>query len=1508
MDKESSEDENLTAPPKKKKMLRNKRRAISTNESDSENKSDGEEDVEVVEEEEGTLSNNYNENEEENEGENNSISKPKTRSPIVTRGKTRAMKPFKGSKVCCVAGCTEQGVYDSNLLDTDIKFKSGMVEGLLCTKHYFEYVKQCKCCIYKCRFMAFGEPWSRLDKTLSKNKLAAILKKNTLRNEIRHDQLCIHHYRRFFGPEPTDDKKPAGGRTPSPRQASSTATRTHKYSTRFSHDLIDEYNMSSDSDDTKSPSDDDMSEDDINDEDGANKDEDEEDNANKGDDDGENEILPNGRLSLEKRGTHTMNDKESEDLKKALRKVSTKLSKLKDKLKRNGGMLGDISDDDDSDDEEAEDSQTNDIPEDKHCWEKECTLHAVSTLKHFAPFEVYTCAEHKRLSEDSFIQNFCYDERNVCSLCGRKVRAAKDIIVCAECGFAFCRGCIQRFSADTSFFNALDDENEPFHLIPFDRLKVHEQDWVCMVCERCEEIDPHGERKRKAWLAALKDECKKVGKVKREELGEETADKTGGESGCYAEEYTFMEPSMNVVGPRPALSLQRIKNYGNRLNPRGDDFVSGGNFLRRYCDAIMDVVGAMNRIILDDPGSKDTSKVSAAYDAAKQLSKVSFGSHWGEQEVFGNSFSRVASLLLRYNFYAKLIADTPSVFKTNPFVLSMFLKTSSKIRKYMQKIEFITGKRSAFAKEVLASSNAAREKAQRGIKDAEKSFSDILSNNAQALSGMVAMNKSDGIGEKSGTSANDELLNAHKSTLRSLKKDKKKKDSEISQQKALIEETRHKYEKIKVYQIKEEQNLFKDVETHQQMYRDRKNTITVLSNLRSALSQFSDLQDTYLSQARVGVSAEDNPLAGPTQAMYLNQYPYQAAPSTADAEQSERPHRPKKYNTSKAPKPEHNVVAIFDRQVIISKFPGEHLNHLEKRLAVTAVINTFKSQNAIDIVDDVKEVNTAVIEAVHTLPYIQSLVTKANYSQQLPDVVMLSHTGEAEPFIVRTSDPAKMSENDKRMCIMPELSVNALRVDIFSASAVCCAIDLFRKKSYSAAFCLTRSSGHNVGPAGPAAGTVMQGPGLINSVAIGVKYLRLMQPKARIAVVDIDAIHGSGTQEALAGVENVTVYSIHAYSNTASLYLPGTGGQDDLRAPLNVVNVPIKVGSDGNIWLDQIATKIVPKLETFSPDVMIISFGLNGLSSDPMRLLELTPSDYAKATRAILDVARKIPGCKVASVLESAYSPIVDIQTCITDHIKELIEFGNDFEANDYGTTSKRSRGRKQHNRGGGADLAAATTVTMRGPAQVPTPGSAKPAAAQVPAQLTNGTETGDQGTQGKPGAGDKGSQSQQVTLPFQTSTPTTLAAANLPITTFTSPSSVLTTTTTTTTTTPSTSVATTTQQQQQHQQPILQKPSQVQGSKIEQTLMLQKHQQVIQEKQIQRQQLFKKYQEIYIQKSSLMKEGDTGLPPIQGISPENLLTTTSNPTFSMSFTNEYGDNNYSVLNESDSESSDNNK
>jgi acetoin utilization deacetylase AcuC-like enzyme len=204
------------------------------------------------------------------------------------------------------------------------------------------------------------------------------------------------------------------------------------------------------------------------------------------------------------------------------------------------------------------------------------------------------------------------------------------------------------------------------------------------------------------------------------------------------------------------------------------------------------------------------------------------------------------------------------------------------------------------------------------------------------------------------------------------------------------------------------------------------------------------------------------------------------------------------------------------------------------------------------------------------------------------------------------------------------LSPGSLRAARLAAGAVIDAVRAVAAGETARAFAAVRPPGHHAEPNRP------MGFCLFSSVAVAARVAQ-SEGFARVAVVDFDVHHGNGTQAAFQDDDSLFLASIHQMP----LY-PGTGAADETGVG-NILNAPVAPHTGRKAWRATFAGGLMPGLEAFRPDLILISAGFDAHRRDPLAHQSLEAEDFAWATRAVLEVARRTCGGKVVSSLEGGY-------------------------------------------------------------------------------------------------------------------------------------------------------------------------------------------------------------------------------------------------------------------------------
>jgi len=162
-----------------------------------------------------------------------------------------------------------------------------------------------------------------------------------------------------------------------------------------------------------------------------------------------------------------------------------------------------------------------------------------------------------------------------------------------------------------------------------------------------------------------------------------------------------------------------------------------------------------------------------------------------------------------------------------------------------------------------------------------------------------------------------------------------------------------------------------------------------------------------------------------------------------------------------------------------------------------------------------------------------------------------------------------------------------------------------------AAYALCRPPGHHAGPA------AYGGSCYLNNAAIAAQALRRAGAE-RVAVVDLDAHHGNGTQAIFYGRGDVYVGSLHVDPEVGWFpHYVGYAGERGTGEGRNANrNLPLAPGTGDSAWLEAVDV-LYEDLVAYGPEALVVSLGLDAAASDPESPLQVSADGYRKATSRI---------------------------------------------------------------------------------------------------------------------------------------------------------------------------------------------------------------------------------------------------------------------------------------------------
>lgn len=201
------------------------------------------------------------------------------------------------------------------------------------------------------------------------------------------------------------------------------------------------------------------------------------------------------------------------------------------------------------------------------------------------------------------------------------------------------------------------------------------------------------------------------------------------------------------------------------------------------------------------------------------------------------------------------------------------------------------------------------------------------------------------------------------------------------------------------------------------------------------------------------------------------------------------------------------------------------------------------------------------------------------------------------------------------------------------------------------AFCAVRPPGHH------AEADRSMGFCLYGNVALAAESLIADHGLERVAIIDFDVHHGNGTQHLLEDRSDVLFVSVH--QSPASCY-PGTGSASETGTGAGqgfTLNVPMEPGGGDAEYFKVFDEIIVPRLDEFAPQFLLISAGFDAAAADPLAQMSVSTSGFAGMTQRLLGVASRHAAGRVVSVLEGGYD-LDALSAGVAAHVGLLLDTG----------------------------------------------------------------------------------------------------------------------------------------------------------------------------------------------------------------------------------------------------------
>lgn len=278
----------------------------------------------------------------------------------------------------------------------------------------------------------------------------------------------------------------------------------------------------------------------------------------------------------------------------------------------------------------------------------------------------------------------------------------------------------------------------------------------------------------------------------------------------------------------------------------------------------------------------------------------------------------------------------------------------------------------------------------------------------------------------------------------------------------------------------------------------------------------------------------------------------------------------------------------------------------------------------------------AIVAALNA-PEFRALERREAPLAVLDDIARVHPAGFAERILALV--PARgHAAIDGDTLLSPGSGEAALR----AAGAVCAAVEAVLGGEAVNAFCAVRPPGHHAEP------ERSMGFCLFNNVAIGARRACQIHGLTRVAVIDFDVHHGNGTQ-AVAGSDPLLFY---ASTHQSPLY-PGTGAAHETGLG-NVVNRPLPPMSGSAAFRAAYTDAILPALERFRPELILVSAGFDAHRRDPLAQLKLDEQDFAWVTERLTECASQFCQGRLVSTLEGGYD-LDALAASAVSHVRALM-------------------------------------------------------------------------------------------------------------------------------------------------------------------------------------------------------------------------------------------------------------
>ncbi|MFY2764076.1 histone deacetylase family protein [Arenimonas sp. MALMAid1274] len=252
------------------------------------------------------------------------------------------------------------------------------------------------------------------------------------------------------------------------------------------------------------------------------------------------------------------------------------------------------------------------------------------------------------------------------------------------------------------------------------------------------------------------------------------------------------------------------------------------------------------------------------------------------------------------------------------------------------------------------------------------------------------------------------------------------------------------------------------------------------------------------------------------------------------------------------------------------------------------------------------------------------------------DALLRVHSRDLVARLLDTPIPhhVRLDEDTAMSTDSPEAALRA-------AGAGIAAVDAVMSGESRLAFCAVRPPGHH------STGPVAMGFCLFNAVAVAAAHAVHAHGLERVVIADFDVHHGNGSQDIFAAEPRV----MYASSHQSPLY-PNTGLASDVGVG-NLANAPLAPGAGSEAFRHAWRELLLPRIEAYRPQLVLVSAGFDGHRLDPLADLSLEADDYRWISAELAALAGRHAQGRLVSLLEGGYS-LAALRACSVAHLQGL--------------------------------------------------------------------------------------------------------------------------------------------------------------------------------------------------------------------------------------------------------------